>query len=201
MSLGVVIFSSYCIATEASSGKSKFSTETVSEDSPIAIQKSDIVAIKQGACADTPQKEIKQVKDKATKKTKINHAIKRAKNADIGYYKSVIKTMKVNAEYPVDAFDLEKLSEDERNLITLKTQRYFRKKLKRKCGFTGQYFSDKHTIDEWEKITKSKDQMVSEMIKHCPKGEDIIRKSEKWLPYFRVFFIEYANDSGNKASC
>jgi Spy/CpxP family protein refolding chaperone len=78
-----------------------------------------------------------------------------------------------------------------------KGQKYYLKKLKATCGFSGAKFAHKHTQDQWEEL-KNGGKLEDEIKAICPNVKDV---KDKYLPDMFDFFHEYGSDSGNVPSC
>lgn len=81
----------------------------------------------------------------------------------------------------------------------VKGQKLFVKKLKDKCGMTGDKFAAQHSMDEWEEIMEN-GEFMDEIKKICPNVQDGDVK-DSWIQHIYDFSYEYANDSGNVPSC
>ena len=77
-----------------------------------------------------------------------------------------------------------------------KGQKYYLKKLKATCGFSGAKFAHKHTQDQWENI-KEAGKFGAEVKKICPSSA----LKPKYETHIYDFSYEYASDSGNVPSC
>ena len=71
-------------------------------------------------------------------------------------------------------------------------QKIFKKKFRKKCGFSGVKFARHHTQGEWEELWES-GKFKEEAKKICPrlKIEDI---KESWWEHVYDFSYEYASD-------
>lgn len=85
-----------------------------------------------------------------------------------------------------------------KNLVIDKAQRFFRKKLQRKYGFTAAYFAEQHTSSEWEDIHASHD-FTKEFNTLCPKGTAIL--TDKWKEPLYLFSVKYGRNSGERPRC
>ncbi len=79
-----------------------------------------------------------------------------------------------------------------------KGMKYYVKKLKKPCGFSGAKFAASHTQDEWIAIGKAG--IADEIRKLCPKVNDKALK-EKYLEHYYDFALEYGSDSGTEPAC
>ena len=77
-------------------------------------------------------------------------------------------------------------------------QNIFKKKLKRKCGFTAARFAQSHTQEEWKKL-KDEGQFRIEVYKMCPKTVDVLQ--DNWIDPLYEFSMVFASDSGIYPSC
>lgn len=74
----------------------------------------------------------------------------------------------------------------------------FRKKLRKKCGFTGARFARYHTSAEWESL-KSEGHFIEEIYKICPRVSKNI--NTKWVDPLYEFSKSYASDTGKYPPC
>ncbi|SFV60309.1 hypothetical protein MNB_SV-10-82 [hydrothermal vent metagenome] len=73
-----------------------------------------------------------------------------------------------------------------------KGQKIFKKKFRKKCGFSGVRFARTHTSAEWEDIYDS-GKFQAEAKKICPRLN--VKKIKKsWWPYVYEFSHKYASD-------
>lgn len=80
-----------------------------------------------------------------------------------------------------------------------KGQRIFKKKFRKKCGFSGVRFARKHTQMEWEDIWDD-GRFQQEAKKICPRLK-LKRIKHRWWPYVYKFSHEYAKDSAHVPHC
>lgn len=75
---------------------------------------------------------------------------------------------------------------------TKKGQRLFKKKFRKKCGFSGVRFARNHTQAEWKEIYE-KGEFPQEVKKICPrlKLENI---KPSWWEHVNDFAVKYAKD-------
>jgi len=73
-----------------------------------------------------------------------------------------------------------------------KGQKIFKKKFRKKCGFSGVKFAHNHTQVEWEHIYES-GKFKEEAKKICPRL-DIEKIKKSWWPYIYEFSHKYASD-------
>jgi len=73
-----------------------------------------------------------------------------------------------------------------------KGQRLFKKKFRRKCGFSGVRFARNHTQYEWEEI-KDAGKFKREAKKICPRLK-IKKIKNKWWKHIYDFTHKYASD-------
>ena len=74
----------------------------------------------------------------------------------------------------------------------------FRKKLRKRCGFTGARFAQTHTVNEWQEL-KEEGNFRIEIYKICPKTTTVLK--DDWIEPLYEFTQAYASDSGNFPSC
>ena len=79
-----------------------------------------------------------------------------------------------------------------------KGQKYYTKKLKKACDFSGAKMAGMHTQDEWEEIFEE-GKLVEEIQKQCPNMRGEI--DEKWQKHLFDFFWKYGSDSGEVPAC
>lgn len=77
-------------------------------------------------------------------------------------------------------------------------KKVFRKKLRKRCGFTGAKFAQMHTIEEWQAL-KEEGSFRIEIYKICPKTTTVLR--DNWIEPLYEFSKTYASDSGKFPSC
>ena len=77
-------------------------------------------------------------------------------------------------------------------------QNLFKKKLKRKCGFTAARFAQTHTKKEWKTI-KDEGNFRIEVYKICPDTAEVLR--DEWIEPLYEFSKTFASDSGEFPSC
>ena len=77
-------------------------------------------------------------------------------------------------------------------------QKTFRKKLQRKCGFTGGHFAQQHTKQEWNSMKENK-AFKTNLETMCPRAVGTIE--DKWIEPLHLFAIEYAKDAAKRPRC
>jgi hypothetical protein len=73
-----------------------------------------------------------------------------------------------------------------------KGQRIYKKKFRKKCGFSGVRFSRSHTQEEWKKLYEAKE-FKEEAKKLCPRLE-IDKIKAPWWEHVYDFSYRYAKD-------
>lgn len=80
----------------------------------------------------------------------------------------------------------------------LNGKKIYAAKLHKECGFTGEVMGKKYTAEQWKKLYERK--LLSQTLKkECPLSNLIT--DEKELNSLASFFVMFAKDSGNTASC
>jgi len=108
-----------------------------------------------------------------------------------------------NKEFSPEISSLDSSSMQCMNLkFTKRGIKFYRKKLRRSCGFTGQKLASMHTGEEWEEILQENG-ISNEIQKICPKiKEKTLKKIEdKYNNDIFQMVHCYADGSGNYAPC
>lgn len=103
----------------------------------------------------------------------------------------------------IDASETDLLNHDNAHQVSTDRQakvgrNVFRKKLRKRCGFTGAKFAQMHTRNEWQEL-KDEGNFRIEIYKICPKTATVLK--DHWLEPLYEFSIVYASDSGNYPAC
>lgn len=80
----------------------------------------------------------------------------------------------------------------------LNGKKIYAAKLHKECGFTGEVMGKKYTAAQWKKLYQKK-LLAQTLKKECPRSNLIT--DEKELNSLASFFVMFAKDSGNTASC
>ena len=80
---------------------------------------------------------------------------------------------------------------------------YYKYLFKNELGYTGEVFTKKHSIKEWENLFENHAAGFKKEFLTTPKLEELqkSKKFEQIAPHIKAFAINYAKDSDNSPKC
>jgi hypothetical protein len=77
-------------------------------------------------------------------------------------------------------------------------KKVYAQELRKSCGFSGEVMGKKYTRAQWKAFYQNKT-LAKLLQKECPRSKLIVKRRD--LRSLAAFFVMFAKDSGNKASC